>query len=358
MPDRLVETLFEFVSIPSESGNEEGFLRHIGAMFAGEFRARCARDPYGNLVASIPARNSAASEALLLGFHADTVAPGVGIKPRLDGDVVRSDGTTVLGADDKAGLAELVEALRRAERFPPLEVVVTREEERGLLGSRNLDFSLLTARKGYVLDMDALESVVIGGPTKINLDVAVTGRAAHAGMEPEKGVSAIRAAAVAIAEIPDGRIDEFTTSNVGVIRGGENRNSVPERVEVQIEARSLDHGRCVALADSIRRSFEKAAAAMGAVATVKVSTAYRASAIGEGEEVAQIASAALRAVGIEPRLRRIVGGTDASAYNEHGIACAVLGTGVFREHTKDEYASVADMRRAVEVILELFRRFA
>lgn len=358
MADRLVETLCEFVRIPSESGQEEDFLAHMSGLLEKEFGAVCRRDSYGNLVAGIPARRSGRRSTLLIGMHSDTVAPGTGIRPIVDGGIIRSDGTTVLGADDKAGIAELVEALRRAERFPPLEVVLTREEERGLLGSQHLDFSLVTARQGYVLDMDTVDSVVLGGPTKVNLDVEILGRSAHAGMEPEKGISAIRAAALAIGSVPDGRIDAETTCNVGTIRGGENRNSVPERVNLQIEVRSLDHEKCVALAERIRKTFEETAASMGASAAVTVYTAYRAASISEDAEVVRAAAAAIKAAGLTPRISMIVGGTDASAYNEHGIQCAVLGIGVQQEHTKREQVSIVDMERAVDILTRIFRQFA
>ncbi len=358
MPGRLTETLCELVRIPSESGSEEAFLVHAGTLLSDEFQAVCLRDSFGNLIARIPGKQHSREVPLLIGLHADTVAPGTGIRPVVEGDTIHSDGTTVLGADDKAGLAELFEALRRAERFPPLEVVLTREEERGMLGSQHLDYSLLTARRGYVLDMDSVDAVVVGGPTKINLDVEVTGRAAHAGMEPEKGISAIKAAAMAIAGLPDGRIDYETTCNVGTIRGGENRNSVPERVSLQVEVRSLDHDKSVALAQRMRAGFENAASSMGATSQVTVTTAYRAVTIPEDSEVVQVAVAAIRETGLSPRVLTIVGGTDASAYNQHGISTAVLGVGVQKEHTRNEWISAGDMERAVEILLRILRRFA
>lgn len=354
----LVETLFSLVRIPSESGNEREFLSHVESLLGREFGAACRYDAFGNLVATLPAKASAATEALLFGMHADTVAPGTGIKPLFDGEAVRTDGSTVLGADDKAGIAELLVALRHAPRHPPLELVFTREEEKGLIGSRNLDYSLLTARRGYVLDMDAMDAVVIGCPTKINLDIQITGRAAHAGMEPEKGVSAIRVAALAIADLPEGRIDPETTCNVGRFSGGENRNSLAEKANLVIEVRSLVDARAVALASRYRAAFESRAAEAGASIHIEESTAYRAAVMDPEDPTVTAAREALLACGIKPDVKTIVGGTDASAYNEHGISCAVLGVGARQEHTRDEYVLVSDMELGVRIITNLMERFA
>jgi len=358
MNNQLINTFIELVQIPSESGHEEQFLLHLSDMFTRRIGANCLRDAYGNLIARIPGRRDRSGAPLLLGMHGDTVSPGTGIKPVVEHGVIRSDGNTILGADDKAGIAELFEALNRADRFPPLEVVITREEECGVQGSRHLDFTLLKAREGYVLDMDSVDSIVTGGPTKMNLDITIHGRAAHAGMEPEKGISAIRAAALAIARLQDGRIDEVTTSNVGIIHGGENRNSVAERVSVQAEARSLDHERCVMVAERMRKTFEEAAASTGAVAEVVVSTTYRAVNIPSDARVVKVAEDAIRDAGLTPRVFAITGGTDATVYNEHGIQTAVLGIGARNEHTRSEQIAIADMEKAVEILVMVLRRYA
>lgn len=358
MSDRLVGFFTDFVSIPSETGHEEQFLEYLAKRLRLEFGAECHRDAYGNLLARIQGRHSGCDTPLLIGTHADTVTPGSNVRPRVEDGVVRSDGSTVLGADDKAGIAELFEALKRAERHPPLELVVTREEEQGMRGARNVDFGLLKARMGYVLDMDSVDSIVIGGPTKVNLDIRVRGRAAHAGMEPEKGVSAIKAAALAIARLADGRIDDVTTSNIGTIKGGENRNSVPERVSLQAEARSLDHERCLETAERMREAFIEAAASMGASASVESTILYRAVNIPQEAEVVQVAAAAMRDIGLRPRIFPIIGGTDATVYNEQGIQTAVLGTGVRREHTCEEHIYIADMEKAVEILVRVFHRLA
>ncbi len=227
MSERLIRNLFEMVRIASESGEESEFLSHLSGEFARSLGATCRRDDYGNLIGSVPGKHATASVPLLFAMHGDTVKPGVGIEPVLREGVVSSAGQTILGADCKAGIAEFQEAVLTAERHPPLEFVVTREEETGFKGARNLDYSLLHGTRGFLLDMDSIDAIVVGGPSHIDLDIDITGKAAHSGMEPEKGISAIKAAACAIVVANLGRIDDSTTANVGTIRGAASATPYP-----------------------------------------------------------------------------------------------------------------------------------
>lgn len=354
MNDRLTRTFCDMVKIDSESGREERFISYLRGLFEEELGAKCTVDRYGNLVAVFSAKGCTCESPVLFGCHGDTVRPGTGIQPFIEDGIIRSKGDTVLGADDKAGIAELVEAIRTAERHPPLEIVVTREEETGLVGSRNLDFSLLKAEMGFILDMDALEAVVIGGPSYMLIDVEILGKAAHAGMEPEKGISAIRAASHAISMLREGRIDDETTVNVGMIQGGEVRNGVPAKAQVKAECRSLSHEKCVAQGKLVAEVFEVAARAVGARAQVKSELAYKAVSIPEDAEVVGIARSAVSSIGLEPKVMVIRGGTDASVYNEKGIQTVIVGTGVKAEHSPDEHISVSDMENAVKLIHHIF----
>ena len=162
--DRMVAQFMDMVRIDSESGNEARFLEWLVPAL-DEVGATAGFDTYGNLIATLPALNSGAPP-VLLSCHGDTVRPGVGITPVLQDGVIRSGGDTILGADDKAGIAEMLEALRLAKVRPPLEVAISRQEETGLQGVKNLDFRLLKARRGFLLDNDTLDTIVIGGILK------------------------------------------------------------------------------------------------------------------------------------------------------------------------------------------------
>lgn len=350
MNERLVNTFFEMVKIDSESGEEQKFISYLKNLFAREFLSKCTIDDYGNLVVNVPPKDSTCKEPVFFSVHADTVKPGKGIEPILENGIINSKGDTILGADDKAGIAELVEALRTANRHPPLEIVVSREEEIGLVGARHLDVSTLQSKMGFLIDMDALDAVVIGGPSHMIIDIEIIGKAAHAGMEPEKGISAIRAASYAISVLKEGWIDEETTTNVGIIEGGEIRNGVPEKTRIKAECRSLTHEKCVAQSELIKEVFETVAKSTGASCEVKMEMAYKAVRISEDTEVVSIAKKAVESVGLEPQVRVICGGTDGSIYNEKGIQTVVIGFGGKAEHTQNENIAVEDMEKAVKMI--------
>jgi len=353
--ERMVKQFMEMVRIDSESGNEAHFL----AWLLDEVRSiggTAALDDYGNLIASFPAKGSHAKEPILLSCHGDTVKPGVGIEPVLGADgIIRSQGDTILGADDKAGIAEVLEALRTAPVRPPIELAVSRQEEVGLLGVRALDFSRLSAKRGFLMDNDTLDTIVIGGPSYFAIDVAVAGRSAHAGMEPEKGVNAIRAAAKAIAALPLGRLDHETTANVGVITGGVIRNGVPAACSFLAECRSGDHAKAVALAETMTATIRAEVESAGAKVEITVDEKCRAVRIPESAWAVQVSKRALATLGIDAKAVLITGFTDASVYNNHGIEMAVVGIGAQNEHSTYECIAVADMEKAVMMLLEVFR---
>jgi len=351
--ERVVELFLDLVKIDSESSCEEHFLEYLEDRLTSEIRAECIRDHYGNLIANVPAMMCEARESVLLGMHADTVRPGRGIEPVLRDGVIYSRGPTILGADDKAGIAEVLEAVRTAERHPPLQIVVTREEELGLQGARHLDTGLLTAGVGFVVDMDEVDALVIGGPSKLVVDVEVIGRAAHAGMHIEDGISAVRAACHGVVLLHEGRLDPEMTVNVGVFEGGTIRNGVPGHAKIKLECRSFDHDRCIEQGEHIRKVFELAAEAARAEAETTTDIAYRAARLSADALPVRVARDAMVSVGLQPQSRVIWGGTDASFYNAHGIETVVIGTGARAEHSIDEHISIEDMHTAVRVIREV-----
>lgn len=354
MSERMIKQFMEMVQIDSESGEEAAIIDYLEKEFR-KLDAEAQKDSYGNLVAKLPAKGCQGKNPILLSCHADTVKPGKGIKPVLKKGVIRSGGDTILGADDKAGIAEMLEALRIAKVRPPVEVAISRQEEVGLLGVKNLDFSLLSAKRGFLLDNDTLETIVIGGPSYFALDVEIKGRSAHAGMEPEKGINAILAAAKAIVILPLGRLDHETTANVGVIRGGLVRNGVPESASFLAECRSLNHEKGQKLADEMAELIKEQVSSVGATATVKAENLCRAVSIPENAWSVQIAKKALRKAGIEAQTTFITGFTDASIYNNMGIEMAVVGIGARLEHSLEEHIYVKDMEKALVMLLEILR---
>lgn len=357
MSKELINIFFKMVRISSESGEEKEFILYLKDLFTKQLKAKCSTDNYGNLIAKIPAKNTIAKEFVLFGVHADTVKPGKNIEPILKNGIIRSKGETILGADDKAGIAELFEAIRTAEQHPPLEIVVSREEEIGLKGSKNIDASLLESKRGFVID-GKMENIVIGGPSLMLIVVDITGKAAHSGEEPEKGISSIKAASYAISMLKEGWIDEETNLNVGIIKGGQGHNIVPEKTYVEIECRSQSHEKCLRQSNLIREVFLTAAKAVGAQAEVKIELSMKASHISEDAEVVKVAKRAASSVGLKPNVKIIFGGTDASNYNKKGIETVVIGMGAKAIHTKEENIAVADMEKAVNLIQYIFKELS
>jgi len=196
---------------------------------------------------------------------------------------------------------------------------------------------------------------VVGGPSYYAIDVEVTGRAAHAGMEPEKGINAIQAAAKAIAALPLGRLDEETTANVGVISGGMIRNGVPDKVEFLAECRSLTHAKAEALARKMEKTIRDEVTGCGARVSIKTDNLCRAVDIPEDAETVEISKKALKSVGIDAETTFITGFTDASIYNNKGIEMAVVGIGARLEHSTEEHIHVEDMEKALGMVKEILR---
>ncbi len=349
---KAMDRLCEMVRIGSESGNEQRFVDWLAQRLTKELGAECRKDEHGNLIGKVQGTDEGLDPVMLCA-HADTVKPGADIEPVLENGVLRSGGQTVLGADDKAGIAAIWTGLERARRRPPVEIVITRQEEVGLKGAKNLDLAGLKARMGFVFDGDELDVIVIGGPSHYVIDAVIKGRAAHAGMEPEKGISAIKAAARAIARLPEGRLDQDTTANVGIFEGGRIRNGVPEKATVQAECRSLRHERAEEIAQLYRRTLEEEAEALGAKAEVKVELEYRAIQLPEDAEPVELARRAVEKVLGPAQLKVICGGTDASIFNAAGLSTVVLGMGARDAHTTNEHIVEADLERAVQIVVGL-----
>src|SRR5579863_1496274 len=243
--ERLTNLFLELVRIDSLSRHERDValrlqreLESLGAQCRYDNAGERVRGNTGNLIARIEG-NVVGVAPLLICAHMDTVSPGEGVKPIVEGDIIRTDGTTVLGGDDKSGCAIICEVLHqlREQNIPhgPIDAVFTVCEEIGLQGARNLDLSLLRAREGLVFDSDSPGYLFVRAAGAQGLRFTVRGYEAHAGMAPERGLSAIRIAAEAIAAMRLGRIDDETTANLGTIQGGRAGNIVPNEVVVRGE---------------------------------------------------------------------------------------------------------------------------
>ena len=350
--DRLLKNFLDLVAIDSPTGQEGA----IGKELEGRFKTlgcEVRRDETGNLIATYPGDRD---DTLLLAFHMDTAGKDTGIKPQIRDGVVYSDGTTILGADDKSGIAqclELLELLNANEAsHPNLEIVVTVGEEQGLLGSRAMDKGQLKATWGMVYDAaGGVGAITYWAPTTIFLTITIHGRKAHAGVEPEKGINAMKVAAEAIAEMPLGRIDPETVANIGTIESGEARNIVPGEAHMVGMARSHDQAKLDAQIATMTKAFEDAAARHGATVDFKAEEQYRTYKIERSAKPYREAVRAIESLGIEVIHRKSGGGTDGNVFNDAGIQCVAMCTGMVDEHATSEHISIEDLTTAAKILV-------
>jgi tripeptide aminopeptidase len=354
--DRLLSSFLELVAIDSPSGDEAEISAVLEQKFT-ELGCRVARDDIGNIVAVLPGRRAG---TILVSTHMDTVGTDRGIKPIIGEDgVIRTDGSTILGADDKSGIAGCLELVRvlRADpdaTHPTIEFVVSVSEEVGLVGSQHLDMSTLEATHGFVLDTAGpMGSITYWAPTAVDITITFHGRKAHAGVEPEKGIDAVRVAAEAIAAMPLGRIDEETVANIGVVTGGEASNVVPATVVLDAMARSHDQSKLDAQLEAMRRACQQAADAHGATVDMEVEEAYRTYKIDPDDPPYRQAAAAIRSLGLDVVPRKSGGGTDGNHFNAHGVPCVGLPTGMVDEHATSEHIAIDDMVTACRILAEI-----
>ncbi len=347
--DRLLETFTDLLRINSPSFEE----RELGAFLAQKLKGlgfsitRQRYDMSFNIIASKKGR-APGVPALLLSAHMDTIEPTLEIAFSLDNKKVRSTGSTVLGADDKSAIAQILEAMTMLQeqniQHGDVEIVFTSAEEKGLHGAKNLDFRKIKSRHALVLDSSGpVGRIVVAGPSQISYEMQITGKPAHAGIEPEKGISAIRAAAEVIAAVPDGRIDPVTTANIGVIRGGTATNVVSRDVTIKGEVRSHDPAILRSTQNAIFDRAGEITKNKGAKLRIKLQKEYQAFRIRDREPFLLYMGDIFMKSGIRPEHVVTGGGSDANIFNQHGIVALNLSTGMQKVHSHDEFIHIKDL---------------
>lgn len=360
---RLVERLMAYVQIDSETRSEGRFsqalaqeLKAMGVEVAFDTAGEKIGSDGNNLVARL--KGTLPGEPILFSCHMDTVMPGKGIVPRLEDGVVRSSGETILGADDKGGIAAVVEAMQMLiESGTPhrtVEALFTIAEEGGLNGAKHMDMSLVSGTQGFVLDSGgAPGEIVIQAPSQDKIEARILGRPAHAGICPEQGISAIQVVARAIQNMNLLRIDEETTANIGIIRGGDATNIVCPEVWIKAEARSLREEKLEAQTRHMAQCIEEACEAFGAQAEITVSREYGGYAVKEGDALLSYVEGVIRDLGLTPVRATSGGGSDTNIFNNRGLKLLNLGTGMSKCHTLDEYMTVKDLSDLTRLVHQL-----
>lgn len=365
--ERLARTFIDLAVIDSPTFEEgavadavEARLADAGLVTWRDDSAERTGSQTGNLFGWLAGASGLPTLAFMA--HLDTVEPGRGVEPIVVDGAVKSTGATILGADDKAAVAEIVEALITLQRLGvphgDVLVIMSVAEEKGLIGSKAMDLSGIGADACFVLDSHGdVGGATLAAPSQNTIKARIHGKAAHAGVAPEEGIDAIGATARAIAAMRLGRIDDETTANVGRVEGGRATNIIADLVELAGEARSHDEAKLAAqteaMVEAIRRTEDE-----GCTVEIDVIDEYRGFAIAEDDALVRLFERACARIGVEPRLERSGGGSDANMMNAAGIPALVLSTGMEKVHSTEEYVTAGQLVAGHDLVLALIEEAA
>lgn len=363
---RLVNEFIELVQIDSETKHEEVIapilvekLKSLGFDVFQDEAYKQNGHSAGNIIATL--QGSLNVDPIYFTVHMDTVVPGKNIQPQIKEDgYIYSDGTTILGADDKAGIAALLEMVKRLkeQNIPhgTIQFIITAGEEDSLAGARFLDKSKIIAKYGFAVDSDGeVGGIVVAAPFQAKLVIKIIGKTSHAGVAPEKGVSAITLASKAISKMKLGRIDKETTANIGRFEGGKATNIVCDEVYILAEARSLQKEKLEAQTKHMKETFEQEALAHGGKAEVHIELMYPGFNVNEQDKVVQVAIDAVNNIGRKPQLLKSGGGSDANIISSFGIPTVNLSVGYENIHTTNERMPVKELEKLADLLVEVVK---
>ncbi|NLZ92794.1 MAG: M20/M25/M40 family metallo-hydrolase [Firmicutes bacterium] len=361
--DRLVQSFLELVQINSLTKKERAMadylkerLAALGLSVSEDQAGESIGGNAGNVIGVLEGQQD--KQAFLFSAHMDRVAPGENIKPVVEGDIIKSSGDTILASDDCAGIAAILEMLQIIKdnnlSHGRIEVVFTIAEEGGLNGAKGLDLENLQAKLGIVLDSTGAAGIVINqAPAQDEIIAKIHGRAAHAGVEPEKGINAIVTAAKAISKMKIGRLDAETTANIGTITGGKATNIVPDYVEIHGEVRSLVEEKLVKATEAIVNAFIETAGTENARVEMEVNRLYSAYHIKKDHILLQLVKKAGAAINLPIQLQPTGGGSDANIFNAKGIATVNLAVGNEEVHTVNEYIKISELVKTTALAVKI-----
>lgn len=366
MNSRVIENFYRYIRIDSESKNEKEIanclkedLLKLGFDVKIDNAHEKTGGNTGNVIGILKGDNSIAP--ILFAAHMDTVCPGIGINPVCKNGILTSEGNTILGGDDKAGIASIIEGITQIiennEIHGDIEVVFSISEELGLLGAKNLDFSQISSKRAYVIDSSGeVGGIVTSAPSQSEINIKVIGKTAHAGLEPEKGINAISVLAEAISNMQLSRIDEETTANIGTIAGGTKTNIVAEKATAQIEVRSLSMKKLEKHNNHILKCLDNAIEKLGGTVETTVNILYPGFKLSDEENIVINLKKAMETVGIIGYTRSTGGGSDTNIYNANGIKAVNINNGSKKVHTIDEWIMIEDIELTSIIIRELIKR--
>ncbi len=358
--ESIISRFLDYVRISSPSYKEGNFaevvkkdMEKIGFEVIVDDAGIKAGSDTGNIIGSLSGNKDI--EPILFCAHLDTVTPCENIEPIIEDGIIRSKGNTILSADDKAGIVAILEGIShiKENNIPhgDIEVVFTICEEVGLYGSKYLDYSRIKSKMAFVLDASGdIGGVNVQGPAQTGIHAKFHGKAAHAGLNPEKGINAIQVASRAIDRMSLLRIDEETTANIGIIKGGSATNIVADYAELEFEARSLNEEKLKNQVNHMVEAMEKAAKEFNTHVDIEVNNSYPTFKLDHDEPILKIIEKAMEKVNIPYMPKPTGGGSDTNIFNGNGLKAATLGIGMFGAHSVDEYIAEDDIVKTSELV--------
>lgn len=354
--ERLIETFFKLVQIDSPSGFEKDISKYVYNKL-NELNLKTYIDSFGNVIGKISGNSH---DTIMLSAHLDTVEPGRNIIPTLDKGIIKSSGSTILGADNKAGVAVILEVLEvlyesNIKDHKNLEVVFTTSEEVANLGALNLDYTSLDSKVAFTFDSGSpVGTITVASPFYNSFDMQIIGKTSHAA-HPEMGISALNILNLALNEFKFGRIDEETVCNVGVISGGQVRNSVIGEIKLMGEVRSFNEITLEEITSEIQKTFKNSANEFECDIYYKVIRENGGFKLEETDPLVISATQYLENIGIAPKFKVSTGCYDANIFFDHGIKTLNFGNGSRNNHTVDEQIDVSDLYKLSLLALEIVR---
>ncbi|PLX48123.1 MAG: peptidase M20 [Desulfobulbaceae bacterium] len=358
-------TLCEIDSPGKSEGKLAGYLSDFfdgfpGATVTVDDSAQITGSDTGNLIVTIPGSDTT-KQPLFFNCHMDVINPCIGVRVQRHNDIFTSKGDTVLGGDDKAGIAILMEMVQvlfeKKMSHPPLELLFTTGEEIGLLGAKAFDPARLRADMGFALDSTGLDNVIVGAPAAVYVEAEIVGRASHAGLAPEAGINALSLAAAILAELPVGKIDDYSTANIGLVSGGTATNIVPDTIHFRGEIRSHSADlleKHEAIYSHIFKRYIPGTTNAGEPPFFSLSfpEQYPAMLLDESSPLLALTRQASERLDCR-QLSYVVagGGSDANIFNSRHLQTAILGIGMEDVHSVHEHISLASMVRTLELVL-------
>jgi len=361
---RLLDLFIKLVSIKSPSKKEKDIilyvvkiLKELGLEVYVDNSGKEYGSNGGNVIALYRGL-SGNKTPIFLGAHLDTVRVDGDIEPVINEGIIKNKNDYILGGDDKVAVAAILEVLRSIKENKiitgDIYIIFTICEEIGLVGAKHVDFDRIPAKYGFVFDADGdIGTIYNQAPYQDSIDVEFKGKAAHAGIEPEKGINSIKAACMAISKIRTGRIDEETTANIGNITGGQARNIVPEKTSMLMEARSLNPLKLKKVTDKMINALKSASIETGTVIDYKLVREYDGFIINPEEIPVKASISALENIGIVPVISPSGGGSDINIFNSRGKKSVNLSSGMENVHTSSEYVKVRQLEKLADLIMEI-----